>query len=54
VLGNAGTEVNVAPIASLNLAGTGGNTQRLHIVWVHTTGTDGAGVQVTGLRAWWQ
>ena len=54
VLGNAGTEVNVAPIGSLNLAGTGGNTQRVHIVWLHTTGTDGAGVQVTGLRSWWQ
>ena len=54
VLGNAGTEVKVAPVASLDLAGTGGNTQRLHIVWLHTTGTDGAGVQVTALRAWWQ
>jgi hypothetical protein len=54
VLGNAGTEVNVAPIGSLNLAGTGGNTQRLHLVWLHTTGTDGAGVQVTALRSWWQ
>jgi hypothetical protein len=54
VLGNAGTEVNVSPIGSLNLVGTGGNTQRVHIVWLHTTGTDGAGVQVTGLRAWWQ
>lgn len=54
VLGTTGTEINVAPIASLNLAGTGGNTQRLHIVWLHTTGTDAAGVQVTGARAWWQ
>lgn len=54
VLGSAGTEVNVSAIGSLNLAGTGGNTQRLHVVWLHTTGTDGAGVQVTGLRAWWQ
>jgi hypothetical protein len=54
VLGNAGTEVNVSAIGSLNLAGTGGNTQRLHVVWLHTTATDGAGVQVTALRSWWQ
>lgn len=54
VLGNAGTEVTVAPVGSLNLAGTGGNTQRVHVVWLHTTATDAAGVQVTGLRAWWQ
>jgi hypothetical protein len=53
-LGNAGTEVNVAPVGSLNLAGTGGNTQRLHVVWVHTTGTDANGVTVTGLRTWFQ
>lgn len=53
VLGNAGTEV-LSAVGSLNLAGTGGNTQRVHVVWLHTTGTDGAGVQVTGLRAWWQ
>lgn len=51
--GNVGTEV-LAAISSLNLAGTGGNTQRVHLVWLHTTGTDGAGVQVTGLRTWWQ
>jgi len=52
-LGNAGTEV-LSQVASLNLAGTGGNTQRVHVVWLHTTATDGAGVQVTGLRTWWQ
>jgi hypothetical protein len=53
VLGNTGTDV-LGAVGSLNLAGTGGNTQRIHVVWLHTTGTDAAGVQVTGLRAWWQ
>lgn len=53
VLGNAGTEV-LSSVGSLNLAGTGGNTQRVHVVWLHTTGTDANGVTVTGLRAWWQ
>lgn len=32
-----------AAVASLNLAGEA----RIHIVWLHTTGTDGAGVQLT-------
>lgn len=54
VLGNAGTEVTVAPVTSLNLAGTGGNTQRIHIVWLHTTGTDANGVTLLATRAWWQ
>lgn len=55
VLGNTGTDVlTAAPVGSLNLAGTGGNTQRLHVVWLHTTGTDANGVTVTALRAWWQ
>lgn len=35
-----------AAVASLNLAGGGGFTTRIHIVWLHTTGTDGAGVQL--------
>jgi hypothetical protein len=45
----AGPDVKAAAVASLNLAGTGGNTQRLHVVWLHTTGTDGAGVTLQGL-----
>lgn len=50
VLGTSGVDVKMgAAIGSLNLAGTGGNTQRLHVVWLHTTGTDGAGTQVTGV-----
>ena len=54
-LHSAGTDVlSASAVGSLNLAGTGGNTQRLHAVWLHTTGTDGAGMKVTGLRAWWQ
>lgn len=35
-----------AAVVSLNLAGGGGFTTRIHIVWLHTTGTDGAGVQL--------
>lgn len=49
VLGNAGVDVNVSAVGSLNLAGTGGNTQRIHVVWVHTTGTDANGVTLNGL-----
>lgn len=48
VLGNTGVDVNVAAVGSLNLAGTGGNTQRIHVVWLHTTGTDAAGVTMQG------
>jgi hypothetical protein len=47
-LGNIGVDVKAAAVASLNLAGTGGNTQRIHIVWLHTTGTDAAGVTLQG------
>jgi len=47
-LGNAGTDV-LTSTGSLNLAGTGGNTQRIHVVWLHTTGTDAAGVTANGL-----
>jgi len=51
----AGTDVLAsAPVGSLNLSGSGGNTQRLHMVWLHTNGTDANGMQVTALRAWWQ
>lgn len=49
VLGNAGGDINVAAVGSLNLAGTGGNTQRIHVVWLHTTGTDANGVTLRGL-----
>ena len=48
-LGNCGVDVKAAAVGSLNLAGTGGNTQRIHIVWLHTTGTDAAGVTLNGL-----
>jgi hypothetical protein len=51
VLGNCGVDVKAAAVGSLNLAGSGGNTQRIHIVWVHTTGTDAAGVTLNGLTA---
>lgn len=36
----SGGETAVAAVGSLNLAGTGGNTSRIHIVQVHTGGTD--------------
>jgi hypothetical protein len=35
-----GSDVKTAATASLNLAGGGGFTTRLHIVQLHTTGTD--------------
>jgi hypothetical protein len=47
-LGNCGGDVIVSATGSLNLAGTGGNTQRIHIVWLHTTGTDANGVTLQG------
>lgn len=37
-----GGETSQAAIGSLNLAGTGGNTSRIHIVYNHTGGTDTA------------
>lgn len=45
----AGPDVKAAAVGSLNLAGTGGNTQRIHVVYLHTTGTDGAGTTLQGL-----
>lgn len=47
-LHSSGPDVKAAAVGSLNLAGTGGNTQRVHIVWLHTTGTDGAGLTLQG------
>jgi hypothetical protein len=35
----------LAAVASLNLAGEA----RIHVVYLHTTGTDGAGVQLQNL-----
>jgi hypothetical protein len=48
-LHSSGPDVKAAAVGSLNLAGTGGNTQRIHVIWLHTTGTDGAGVTLQGL-----
>lgn len=45
----SGPDVKAAAVGSLNLAGTGGNTQRLHIVYLHTTGTDATGTTLQGL-----
>lgn len=45
-LHSSGPDIKAAAVASLNLAGTGGNTQRLHVVWLHTTGTDATGTTV--------
>lgn len=42
-LHSSGPDIKAAAVGSLNLAGSGGNTQRIHIVWLHTTGTDAAG-----------
>jgi hypothetical protein len=47
-LHSCGPDVKAAAVGSLNLAGTGGNTQRVHIVWLHTTGTDAAGTTLQG------
>ena len=44
-----GTDTSVGGTASLNLAGTGGNTQRIHVVYVHTGGTDANGLILQNL-----
>lgn len=48
-LHSSGPDVIGAAVSSLNLAGTGGNTQRIHVVYLHTTGTDAAGTTLLGL-----
>lgn len=45
----AGTDVKAAAVGSLNLLNAAGNTARIHVVWLHTTGTDGAGMQCNGI-----
>jgi len=50
VLSNCGPDVlSSAGTGSLNLAVAGGNTQRIHVVWLHTTNTDANGVTMQGL-----
>lgn len=45
----AGEDQIGAAVGSLNLNGAGGNTTRIHVVYNHTTGTDGAGMTLLGL-----
>lgn len=49
-VGSTGPTLAPTAVASLNLAGTAGFTNRLHVVYLHTTGTDGAGVTLSNLN----
>ena len=48
-VGSTGPNLVGAAVGSLNLAGTAGQPQRLTVGYLHTTGTDGAGVTLQNL-----
>jgi hypothetical protein len=48
-VGSTGPTLSPAAVGSLNLAGTAGFTQRIHVVYLHTTGTDANGITLGGL-----
>ncbi len=48
-VGSTGPTLSPAAVGSANLAGTAGYTNRIHVVYLHTTGTDAHGVTLGNL-----